>query len=290
MNVLHNQILEYFANILAKSRLFCALSRRTLQIRDNDSNVDIQTNGERELMKTIMPLLNEGSVVIDVGCNVGNWSTMIGELGYKGALIMLDMDDDACRQAHLAIGKYSKIRTEIITAIVCRESGMDGKYYQGGVSAHNSVFDMRVLGDIEVKVERFVESVVLDVLVRDRFIDSVSVLKVDAEGSELDVLLGAKQLLQNQKIDFIQFEYGDAAQAARIFLTDLVHLCHSYGYTVYKIMPNSLARIEMGAILNRSYSCSNFVAMSAKGANNLKTYISEEQSPSLWSRNLKKLA
>ena len=270
-----NAVFEYLAKLFAKSRIFCALSRRTLEIYNNDSNVDMHTNGERVLMKTIMPLLDSSSVVIDVGCNVGDWSTMIAELGYIGSLVMLDMDDDACRQSQLAIAKYSEIKTEVITAMVCGEAGMVIKYYKGKNSAHNSFFDMRDLGDIEVKAEKFVGSVTLDDLLRDRLFNTVSILKIDVEGSELNVLLGAKQFLENQKIDFIQFEYGDAAQAARVFFTDLVHLFHSYGYIVYKIMPNSLVRIELGTVLNRSYSCSNFVAMSEKGRNSLKTYVSK---------------
>jgi len=270
-----NAVFEYLAKWFAKSRIFCALSQRTLQISHNDSNVDMHTNGERVLMKTIMPLLDKSSVVIDVGCNIGDWSMMIVELGYKGSLIMLDMDEEVCRQAHLAIGEYSDIRTEIITAMVCGETSTGFKFYKGKDSAHNSVFDMRVLGDIEVKVEKFVESVSLDDFVRDRLIDSVSVLKIDAEGSELDVLLGVKSLLVNQKIDFIQFEYGDAALVARVFLTDIVTLLNSFGYSVYKIMPKSLKLIQVSANLNRSYSCSNFFAISAKSSNKLKMYISE---------------
>jgi FkbM family methyltransferase len=269
-----NAVFEYLANWFAKSRIFCALSQRTLQISDNDSNVDMHTNGEQELMKTILPLLDKSSVVIDVGCNVGIWSTMICELGYKGSLVMLDMDDDACWQSHLAIGKYSKIRTEIITAIVGGETRMDGKYYKGKDCSHNSVYDMRVIGDLENKVDVFISKVTLVKLCEERSIDHVSFLKIDVEGGELDVLIGAKQLLENQKIDFIQFEYGDAATAARVFLTDIVTLLHSFGYTVYKIMPKSLKHIEVGANLNRSYSCSNFFATSAKSSYKLKMHMS----------------
>ena len=164
-----NAVFEYLAKLFAKSRIFCLLSRRTLQICDNDSSVDMRTNGESALMKKIMPLLDKASVVIDVGCNVGDWSSMIAELGYNGSLLMLDMDDDACRQSHLAMGKYSELRAEIITAMVCEETRMDRKYYKGKDSAHNSVFDMQVFGDTEAKVEKIVNSVSLDDFLRDRF-------------------------------------------------------------------------------------------------------------------------
>ena len=131
--------------------------------------------------------------------------------------------------------------------------------------------------DVEVvpnAVDVFINKVTLVKLCEERLIDHVSVLKIDAEGSELDVLLGAKQLLENQKIDFLQFEFGDAAISARVFLTDIVTLLHSFDYTVYKIMPKSLKHIVVGANLNRSYSCSNFIAISAKSSNKLKMYIS----------------
>jgi FkbM family methyltransferase len=267
-------VFDKLSTVISKSKLLCALGRRSIQIRVNDSNVDIQKNGEQSLMRVILPLLDKESLVIDIGCNVGTWSIMIARSGYKGNVLMIDMDVDSTNQAHANMSQYLDMSTEILTRMVSSEKGSVANYYKGVTSSHNSVHDMRVIGDREDKIIESSERISLESLCEERAYSRVDFLKIDVEGNELEVLLGAKSLLENQEIDVIQFEYGDAAQAARVFLTDIVHFFHLYNYSVYKIMPNCLVRIEIEPAINRSYSCSNFVALSEKRISDLDTYIS----------------
>lgn len=51
-----------------------------------------------------------------------------------------------------------------------------------------------------------VEVKTLDLIVKDLGINEIFLLKIDVEGSELDVLQGAKNLLSLRKIKYIQFE------------------------------------------------------------------------------------
>ena len=48
----------------------------------------------------------------------------------------------------------------------------------------------------------------LDTLVLELSLDKIDYLKVDTEGAEYKILCGAKDLLKQKKITFIQFEYG----------------------------------------------------------------------------------
>ena len=43
-------------------------------------------------------------------------------------------------------------------------------------------------------------------------------MKIDVEGAELDVLLGAKELLNKGHIDYLQFEYGGTFVDANVTL------------------------------------------------------------------------
>lgn len=48
----------------------------------------------------------------------------------------------------------------------------------------------------------------LDTLVSDLNIDKIDYLKIDTEGAELKIIMGAERLLEQKRIQHIQFEYG----------------------------------------------------------------------------------
>jgi len=48
----------------------------------------------------------------------------------------------------------------------------------------------------------------LDTLFNEYQLDKIDYLKIDTEGAEYKILLGAKNLLEQKKITFVQFEYG----------------------------------------------------------------------------------
>jgi len=254
-------LFELISKIVARYRILVAISRRAIQISDNDSNVNMNTNGERHLLCSIMRCLTVDSRVIDVGCNVGEWSYLLRELGYKGSTLMVDLDADAISKAVLKNSEY-KMSTEYVCSAITSGTEFETTFYKGMHSEHNSIYDMTAIGNFETKTQRSVPSITLDWLVEQRKINHVAFLKLDIEGGEFDALKGASSLLKRQLIDFVQFEYGLASMAAKVFLTDIVKLLQQFDYTTFKVMPNSLKKVEMSTLLNSAYSCSNFLAVS----------------------------
>lgn len=61
--------------------------------------------------------------------------------------------------------------------------------------------------DSNIKVKE-IECKKLDSLFIDLNLDKIDYLKIDTEGSEYKILCGAMDLLENKKINFIQYEYG----------------------------------------------------------------------------------
>ena len=48
----------------------------------------------------------------------------------------------------------------------------------------------------------------LDTLCKELSLDHIDYLKIDAEGAELKIIQGAKNLLMRHNIKYVQFEYG----------------------------------------------------------------------------------
>ena len=55
-------------------------------------------------------------------------------------------------------------------------------------------------------------------------IEFIDFLKIDAEGSELTVLQGAAQMINDGRIGFIQFEFNEMNVMSRCFLRDFYDL------------------------------------------------------------------
>ncbi len=83
-----------------------------------------------------------------------------------------------------------------------------------------------------------VPQITLDSFLKQKKVTSIDLLKIDVEGYELAVLQGANQLLAEQKIDLIQFEFNEMHVYHRVFFKDFIDKLHNY--TLYRLGPNGL--------------------------------------------------
>jgi len=62
--------------------------------------------------------------------------------------------------------------------------------------------------------------------------DSIDYLKIDVEGNEKNVLLGAKKIIDSKFAKYIQFEYGDCYSLAETSLNDVIKILYP-NYKIY---------------------------------------------------------
>ena len=84
---------------------------------------------------------------------------------------------------------------------------------------------------------------------------------------------GGGGMLSKGNIDYIQFEYGHAARAARVFLLDIVNLLENYGYSVYLIMPKGLKRFIYSPWEENRFNMVNFLAVTNTASDNVRDII-----------------
>lgn len=84
----------------------------------------------------------------------------------------------------------------------------------------------------------------LDRYCQDNGIKHIDLLKIDVEGHELSVLIGAGDLL-GSGIDVVQFEFGPHATLAGYSFIDLYDCLHERGYHLYRQYPDMLESIPM---------------------------------------------
>jgi hypothetical protein len=84
-------------------------------------------------------------------------------------------------------------------------------------------------------------------------------LKIDVEGHELNVLKGAAELLSSRRINFIQFEFGEADIDSRTYLRDFFDLL-SDNYDFFRIVPHGLRPIGAYSSAHEVFATINYLA------------------------------
>lgn len=67
-------------------------------------------------------------------------------------------------------------------------------------------------------------------------------------------------MLKNSAINFIQFEFGFAAHAARVYFRDLLNFLNKFSYEIYKLKPLKNERIYYRPELEQT-AYANFLAV-----------------------------
>lgn len=113
-------------------------------------------------------------------------------------------------------------------------------------------------------VEVPVPTTTLDLYCQRRGIRRIDFLKIDAEGDERNVLMGADRLLRKGMIDFIQFEYGGTFRDAGCTLKEVYELLASRGYFLIKIRGDGLFRLTSFSPAFENYQYANFLAVNER--------------------------
>ncbi len=203
--------------------------------RHENFDYNFSTNGESFVIKSIIPSLDSNSHVFDVGANHGQWSKEFRT--YSPDPILHVFEISPINYEKLVKNLNADAKTKIVNLGMSSSSGCID-FYHNKSNPSNSKFikDESLSEEDIVHMELNVTSI--DEYCSINKINHVNFLKIDTEGMDYNVLLGASRMLSNNKIDFIQFEYGRSSVDTGHLLKNHFELLHSYGYKVGKIYPN----------------------------------------------------
>ena len=105
-----------------------------------------------------------------------------------------------------------------------------------------------------------IPQVTLDDFCVENDIQSIDFVKIDTEGNEVNVMRGARRLIDKQCIGMIQFEYGGTYVDAKTTLKDVFPLLKR-NYIICHLLPQGLLPLEYSEGLE-TFRYSNWVALS----------------------------
>lgn len=240
---------------MPRSRLLYGLCRMYVDEHEGNNNPDMGGNGELRLLRRVLP----GSrVVFDVGANVGDWANEALLINPELDLHCFEPSEATYEQLRARIGSRAKLNR----LAVGETAGVSEMHVFGSGSGMNSMFDRSSVPGLVPAARETIQLVTLDGYTAENGIDVVDFLKVDVEGSELSVLRGARELLEQGRVRRVQFEYGGCNIDSRTFLRDVFVFFESVNsrYRFSKVLPADLLPVTRYIPRFENFQYQNWVA------------------------------
>lgn len=176
-------------------------------------------------------ILNEKSVYIDVGAHIGDSSLIAASKIKSGKVIAFEPTPDVFSELQKNI-RLNNLEN-IIQAEQKAVSGVVGKArfaLEGASEVNHLVAGKSNAKSIQVAVTT------IDEVVSANKLKSVDLLKIDVEGFELMVLMGAKKALQSKVIKMILFEANPKTAFISQKLKNSENLLRSFNYSFYSFL------------------------------------------------------
>lgn len=154
---------------------------------------------EKPTQKHFTSIIKKGDVVFDIGANVGFYSLLSSILvGEQGKVVAFEpfLKNIAYLKSHIKLNNIKNIH--VIPYAVSKKKQFSFFKIEGS----SSMGHLSETGDIKVK------SVNLDLLIHTKKIPVPNLIKIDVEGSEYDVFLGARTSLKRYHPTIILSTHG----------------------------------------------------------------------------------
>lgn len=202
---------------------------------------DIEENGEKLFLQNYLSTFKD-PIIFDVGANRGAYSMLVREICPSALIYAFEPHPtnfavlESCGKNHNLLSfNYGFGKTNETTALY--------DYLEKDGSSHASVYE-------EVIEQLWKSSAVahpvtirkLDDVLIEQGISRVDLLKIDTEGSEFNVLLGAEQSIRNGMVNVIHFEFNDMNVISRTFFKDFFDFLPEYDF--FRLTPDGAIHIK----------------------------------------------
>jgi FkbM family methyltransferase len=200
-------------------------------------------SGERAFLKKY--LANKDGVVIDVGANKGGYTSDV--LSFHPRLEVYAFEPHPITFEKLKLKFEGSGNIKITNAGISSKSGILSlyDYASNDGSTHASLYQ-GVLSEIHKTssiISHEVKLITLDEFVQEHNIKDITLLKIDTEGNELEVLRGCVKTLEANKVKAIHFEFNEMNVISRCHFKDFWNIL-SEKFDLYRLLPNGMIKIK----------------------------------------------
>jgi len=254
------ELLARLFNLLPKnSNYLYRVCKKYVNRYNNENNDDMDTNGEFRFIKDNLKKCN---IVFDVGANVGSWAKLALRINANISLYCFEPS---------AFTFQKLVSNDFPSNVICNNFGLGAKNQERDLfifddgSGMNSLYQRHGLENgWGIKLQQrseIIKLMTLDDYCKNNSIQKIDFLKIDVEGHELEVLKGATNLLKEERIKMIQFEYGGCFIDAHTLLWDIFKYLEDFNYDIFKIFPSYLRLIKRYDQRLENFQYSNYAVI-----------------------------
>lgn len=204
--------------------------------------------------------------MFDIGANVGKYTSMLLNESKKHNLnIELHIFEPTKSCFETISKKFSNCSNVFLNNFGLSDSNTIAKIFYDKEQSTLASLYQRNLESYNLKLSQS-EDVVLKRMMSyiiEKNIKHINFIKIDIEGHELNAFEGFGKYLNNDFIDYIQFEYGGANLDSHTSLMEIYSFLEVKGFTTAKIMPKGL-EIRKYQPFMENFQYSNYCALSNK--------------------------
>jgi FkbM family methyltransferase len=183
-------------------------------------------------------------IIFDVGANIGNYASKLASSLPNSSIHAFEPNPETYKKMIVRMAGNNQIKVNqsavgaetgqiTLHGAVNTEASEHCTIYKNVLINQHSYIDISECIVPITTVTRYCE---------DNGLNEIHLLKIDTEGHEFDVLLGAKEMIQEGAIHLIQFEFNEMNVVSRRFLKDFVDLLHNYN--LHRVHTDRLIPLE----------------------------------------------
>jgi FkbM family methyltransferase len=239
------------------NRLLFELSLRGLGVLNWGND---RLTGEKDFLRRFVtrrgPL-----VILDVGANEGQYAKALKALEPSCEIYAFEPHPETYKrlvsesQQHgfVAINQACGSKSDRLTLYDYRDHPAGSQH----ASLHQGVIEDVHHGNA---IAFDVAVTTVDAFIEQQKLKHISLLKIDTEGHEYEVLLGARGAIERRSIEVVHIEFNEMNVISRVFCRDFFELLKDY--SLYRMLPDGLLPLRPYAALTcELFAYQNLVAI-----------------------------
>lgn len=223
---------------------------------------DFIQSGEFNTLKYIDEHISKDDslIIFDVGGNAGTYSKFLSDFFKTRALI--HAFEPSQKTFRLFVDTTKEIKNIIPNNFGFSDSENNQILYSNKDGSGLASIYQRNLEHVGISMDKSeeVKLSTIDNYCKINKIEHIHFLKLDIEGHELNALNGARVMLNNKKIDFIQFEFGGCNIDSRTYFKDFYYLLRD-NYKIYRILKDGLYELSVYKETYEIFITTNYLAV-----------------------------
>lgn len=208
------------------------------------------------ILNEIINNIKPDSIFIDVGANIGSISIPIAKMTLEMGVevVSCEASKTMCRRFEGNIGLNSVGNIHVNKSAVFSHNNGITFYEQSLVNTNMGLSSAKKNFDIGEFIEKKVDSITIDCLYKElKSSKKISVIKIDVQGAEIDVLHGAYKIVEEHKPVFIfehEDEYHEDAKSVKIKIKNFFDKNNYNLYVLDSNLPDLLIPIDLSVYVN----------------------------------------